>query len=255
MNTEEMLKRLQAGESPLEVSIQKWKDIVEGIGIDLAQQNCALCQIYYKYQHCDPCAGCPVELRSGKPKCINTPYSKYVEAKGKNSIEEKMYAQQELDFLISLRPKPIEPIYKITCGYCQKEMVLPKEAGEFLWEHSIQWTLTKSDNHKVIKATLKMETIIPKVSPQITVGDIYYSRNENRFFQIRGKNNLSDDIFICGGFTEYYDDAKTSILVQTVDQRYITDISVLVKESDLNSNNVYGWYDDGTGWRVKYDRI
>ena len=91
MNRQEMLQRLADGESPLEVSIQKWQDIVDGIGKDDSSNNCALCNS--QDDGCKPC----VIFRAVGYGCSQTPYGRYTEDKTKEN------AQAELDFLKSLR--------------------------------------------------------------------------------------------------------------------------------------------------------
>ncbi len=93
MNRQEMLNRLRAGEKPLEISIQKWQDIVDGTGINEAANNCALCEIQD-----EGCEGCIIFAVYGYG-CSYTPYGKY------SSNKTKANAQAELDFLKSLRGK------------------------------------------------------------------------------------------------------------------------------------------------------
>jgi len=98
VDKEEMLRRLDDGEDPLEVSIQKWEDIVNGTGHDLHASNCALC-------HTHPsCIGCPIKELTGQEECEGTPYYKYHTAYGFTDKQEA--AKEELEFLKSLRPKP-----------------------------------------------------------------------------------------------------------------------------------------------------
>ena len=57
MTREEMLKRLDAGEDPLDLSIEKWRDIVKHLNgivkfgeydwrIEKGRDNCALCETH-----------------------------------------------------------------------------------------------------------------------------------------------------------------------------------------------------------------
>ena len=94
MDRKEMLKRLRRGEDPLEVSIQKWQDIVDGKGEDLGEENCALCKAYPRKN----CKGCPVAEKTGLLGCEGTPFCM------SGSIEE--IALAELEFLKSLRKNP-----------------------------------------------------------------------------------------------------------------------------------------------------
>ena len=93
-----MLKRLAEGEDPLELSIQKWVDIVNGIEDDHGGFDCALCKAYPDVG----CTGCPVQKETGYSNCRGTPYTRYVIERTREN------AQRELNFLISLRPKKKE---------------------------------------------------------------------------------------------------------------------------------------------------
>lgn len=77
-------------------SIAKWRGIVAGTMKDEGQDNCPLCQTFYR----GDCDGCPVKEHTGEELCQGTPYMDYT--------EERRYpvevAQAELDFLISLLP-------------------------------------------------------------------------------------------------------------------------------------------------------
>ncbi len=119
MKQREMLRRLKAGENPLELSIQKWQDIVNGKGKDDAELNCALCEVYRN--HIEPftkqCLGCPIFKRTKKKYCGKTPYDslftnaeRNLEYQPRNKSFKVAYlvaAQAELDFLFSLRPKAL----------------------------------------------------------------------------------------------------------------------------------------------------
>ena len=107
MNRKDMLRRLEAGENALELSIQKWQDIVNGEGKDDYRDICALCEVHrlsreeeYKHSYSIACDNCPVKLKTGKPFCQNSPWSET------RSSFSKMPAKLELDFLKSLRKSP-----------------------------------------------------------------------------------------------------------------------------------------------------
>ena len=99
----------------LQGSVEKWQDIVKGIGEDKGPINCPLCIVF---NNCDPyteivglgCVGCPVMEKSGATGCNNTPYEAwdmYRVDSGEQTVtdqESKDLAQAELDFLISLLP-------------------------------------------------------------------------------------------------------------------------------------------------------
>ena len=95
----------------LKGSIEKWERIVEGTGIDKAQANCPLCEMYGWN-----CMDCPVVTVGGaKAGCHGSPYSDWMkhlweEHWGKEDMKVycptcKKLAQRELDFLKSLLPK------------------------------------------------------------------------------------------------------------------------------------------------------
>jgi len=98
MDREEMLKRLKKGEDPLELSIEKWQDIVDGKGGDDGPKNCALCEVYVW------CHGCPVSEKTGSSSCDDTPYNQYSHASHGTPKEHlKTLAKKEVKFLKSLK--------------------------------------------------------------------------------------------------------------------------------------------------------
>lgn len=104
MEREDMLRRLENGEDPLELSIEKWQDIVDGKGEDEENSNCALCEKYQTnippiYYLQEACKGCPVFQKTKKRFCRDTLYHYYQYSK---STED---AIEELNFLKSLRKK------------------------------------------------------------------------------------------------------------------------------------------------------
>ena len=103
MKREEMLRRLEAGENPLELSIEKWQDIVDKKGTEDSYLNCALCEIYNKGLYL--CPGCPVATKTGSQFCVGTPYADYEKAQIHHKTR-KQIAIQELEFLKSLRKSP-----------------------------------------------------------------------------------------------------------------------------------------------------
>lgn len=114
---EKMLTALQG-------SIEKWRAIVNGTGLDKGAENCPLCAEYKDAEdpESDPygdevmCYGCPVSEKSGMDGCVGTPYdqwAEYLSDKGRlvGSENRKVFdtvsaalAQSELDFLTSLLP-------------------------------------------------------------------------------------------------------------------------------------------------------
>lgn len=101
MNRKEMLERLTKGEDALELSIEKWRDVVDGKGWAIDATNCALCHKYINVG----CMGCPVFKRTHSNYCGRTPYYEYGDAKNAGASEDKLkqIAQRELEFLEGLR--------------------------------------------------------------------------------------------------------------------------------------------------------
>ena len=99
MDRKEMLARLEKGEDPLELAIQKWQDIVEGKGIDHGGVNCALCKVH------EDCEDCPVFEKTKEWNCLKTPYIDYRTAVEADKSERilKAIAKREVAFLKSLR--------------------------------------------------------------------------------------------------------------------------------------------------------
>ena len=112
MNRTEMLRRLEKGEDPLEISIQKWQDIVDGKGKNDGDRNCALCERFSNsIFEWNDCGGCPIKRITKRRYCKNTPliayehYSDYVDNFDVDDSILNALAQAELDFLKSLRKK------------------------------------------------------------------------------------------------------------------------------------------------------
>ena len=77
MNKRDMKRRLKAGEDPLELSIEKYNDILDG-SMALTRDHvhgdyCACCE---KYSHNVGCDGCPVERKTKKDDCRGTPWKR-----------------------------------------------------------------------------------------------------------------------------------------------------------------------------------
>jgi len=116
MKRDEMLRRLKDGEDPLELSIEKWEDIVENLesiedvvdfntDLETGNANCALCEMFDVID----CEGCPV-AESGSDGCENTPYSLFRDSiedafgDGDSTLEDVVEcARRELEFLRGLR--------------------------------------------------------------------------------------------------------------------------------------------------------
>lgn len=62
MTREEMIKAIEDGEDPLEVSILVWEDIKNGEGEKHGALDCAFCAAY---DHVKNCEGCPLSTGPG----------------------------------------------------------------------------------------------------------------------------------------------------------------------------------------------
>lgn len=92
MDREEMIRRLDAGEDPLEVSIVKWEEIRDGSTGGIKSSTCALC--WNCNEHCNKCV---VYKDTGRRVCHGTPWYDYARNKTKYS------AGRMVMFLKSLR--------------------------------------------------------------------------------------------------------------------------------------------------------
>ena len=70
MDSDEMIKRINNGETLIDITIQKWKDVTNGIGFCSGILNCALCYVYFK----ESCASCQISRFTGLKGCNNTPF-------------------------------------------------------------------------------------------------------------------------------------------------------------------------------------
>lgn len=101
-------------------SIEKWRKIVDGTGVDLAANNCPLCSLFnsstaqgLKQDLELACLGCPVFDNTGRRFCMGTPYIEWVKmvhstmSRGRQvrNEQDRAIAQREVDFLKSLLPQ------------------------------------------------------------------------------------------------------------------------------------------------------
>lgn len=104
----------------LEGSIEKWEKIVRGEGKDEYNENCPLCKEFKLTL--TQCGDCPVNNRNSRDGCTGTPWTAWDKHQKKSHSDSpyrvimctdcKDLAQQEVDFLKSLREpevKKIEP--------------------------------------------------------------------------------------------------------------------------------------------------
>ena len=82
----------------LKGSIQKWRGITNGEGVDKGSNNCPLCHKFLDRKS-GTCFGCPVYEHTKEHLCVGTPYDNYG---GDPSYEN---ALEELEFLESLLPE------------------------------------------------------------------------------------------------------------------------------------------------------
>lgn len=119
MTEQDVTDRLKAGEDPLELSIEKWNNIIytlenNEIPNEFASSNCALCHKYL-YQSLMLCKGCPVYLQTERVGCNGTPFEKYgltyLDYNNRDPADNDdifirpllISAKEELEFLKSLR--------------------------------------------------------------------------------------------------------------------------------------------------------
>ena len=114
MTKEEVYERLNKGHDPLQLSIQKWKDIYKWLkslksitigkrhldklhALSNGHRNCALCIV-----HCDDdCNGCPVMKETVMEFCLDTPYQQWADLRklGANIEALATIAKDEINFL------------------------------------------------------------------------------------------------------------------------------------------------------------
>ena len=103
MNNRDMEVRLRNGESRLDVSIEKWRQIVDeeaDLHSGIFPGNCALCD---KYIHLD-CSGCPLEIAGEQCIYAGSIWSNFNQAIIDDDEEAAiMYAQGMLDKLTSIK--------------------------------------------------------------------------------------------------------------------------------------------------------
>ncbi len=79
--------------------------------------------------------------------------------------------------------------------------------------------------------------------PEQFEGDVYFDPRTNRFIQVRKQTNNK---LHCGEFCEYYEDAQTCLLTQTLSRDYLDG---LVKVEDIDKFDKAEY--DGIGWCIK----
>jgi len=79
MRREQMRKGYNNGEDPLDLSIEKWQDIVDGVGINEQASNCALCHDA-SIRNSNPidCRGCPIYEKKKIDGCGIREYEEFM---------------------------------------------------------------------------------------------------------------------------------------------------------------------------------
>lgn len=149
MTREEMIKRLLKGEDPLDLSIEKWADLVEHLNkitnlkeynerLERGEYNCALCELYLD----NTCAKCPVKIATGFAECRKTPYRHFWCAWISEDLEEMREAAiAELEFLKSLKKKFPKIMYILVKRYMKYEGL-----HEFDYDEACQITIRFKTN-------------------------------------------------------------------------------------------------------------
>lgn len=111
MDYREMRRRLNNGENPLDLSIEKWEGVAFKGDVDSGGCNCSLCEVYFIYG----CIDCPVRNKTGLKTCNNTPFRAWVnhhealhnDKEDRTVIDNcgmcKSIAKRELEFLKSCK--------------------------------------------------------------------------------------------------------------------------------------------------------
>lgn len=97
------------------------------------------------------------------------------------------------------------------------------------------------------------ELEFPEDTPLIVekTGEVYYDPDRRQFFQVRQKTVRIWKVFprkilICSGFSNYYNDAKTTISEQELPPNHLKNC---LKVTAIDK--ILGVHYDGTGWRSK----
>ena len=199
MNREEMLRRLRTGEDPLDLSIEKWKDIVnhlseiqrvEDFNIELEEgaNNCALCEVH-------SCYVCPIYEQTGRRGCYGTPYYEFKKALFYCNLERmRIAAKRELKFLINLKKdfdailKSLEDKLKSGKKPTNDDITKLIEIGDFAQEYNLPEL-----HEKVIKVMLMLEKIIPAEEIELKEGE---TKELNEDTLVRKRKNNVIEVFI-----------------------------------------------------------
>jgi len=93
MNRQEMLERLANGKKPIDVSIQKWRDIVQSLRdgvkpaiLDISVKTCALCEDTTGNNGLKQCHDCYYYAFYGFP-CFYNAYDEFDKAAQNNDVD------------------------------------------------------------------------------------------------------------------------------------------------------------------------
>lgn len=97
----------------LEGSIRKWEGVASGKKGERGTSDCPLCNKFFHQAEGGYCVRCPVYARTGRPGCMESPWTNWIAASGwsaelgrcADTDAGRNAARAELDFLISLIPK------------------------------------------------------------------------------------------------------------------------------------------------------
>lgn len=89
MKRDEMISLIESGKNPIDVTIMKWKDMLNNDGSNLNHKNCALCYEYVcseleylegeeKEAYLKLDTVCPIAKVTGYDNCNDTPYIAFV---------------------------------------------------------------------------------------------------------------------------------------------------------------------------------
>lgn len=101
----------------IEGSVKKWEDVVLGKIKERGPNNCPLCELFFENPSC---SGCPIAEKPRYDRCLNTPYTKWIETSDYNngryvaSLDAYKTALDEIEFLKNILRK-----YKEELEICQ----------------------------------------------------------------------------------------------------------------------------------------
>ena len=181
-----MLRRLRAGEDPLDLSIEKWKDIIDSLqkiqhawefneNLERGAENCALCEEFSEVREVfSDCRRCPVYKETGEHNCLNTPYYEFREALKEGNLSAMLYtAKRMLKLLEKIKTKNMGDIFqsledKLKLGKKLSNDDITKliEIDNFAQEHNL------SELHeKVAKIIVSLEKTIPAEEIELKEGE------------------------------------------------------------------------------------